>query len=68
MIGTLRRYSDAGGYGFIQGDDGADTFVHISKLKLAGIEYPRVGMTLKYEIAKRPDGKVSATNIREVIE
>ncbi len=42
--GTLRRYSDTGGYGWITSDDGIDTFCHVSKLRLAGIDFPRAGM------------------------
>jgi cold shock CspA family protein len=66
MIGTLRRFSETGGYGFIQGDDGTDTFVHVSKLHEAAIITPRVGMVLEYEIAQRPNGKLAATKIHLV--
>lgn len=64
MIGTLRRYSDTGGYGFIRGDDGSDIFVHASKLRHGGIEFPRVGMTIEFDVATKPGRKPFATRLR----
>ena len=32
MIGTVKFYNESKGYGFIQGEDGLDYFVHASDL------------------------------------
>jgi cold shock CspA family protein len=62
--GTLRRYSDTGGYGWLTSDDGVDTFVHISKLRLAEVEYPSPGMRMTYDIIKHRGSKTQASRIR----
>jgi cold shock CspA family protein len=64
MIGTLRRYSDAGGYGWLTSDDGVDTFCHVSKLRLGNIEFPRAGMRMQYDVVKHRGAKTQASNIR----
>jgi CspA family cold shock protein len=67
--GILVRYRESGGFGFIQPDeDGADTFVHCSKLRIAGIEFPRDGMRLQFDIKKHSGAKVQATNIELIGE
>jgi cold shock CspA family protein len=63
-IGKLRRYRDDGGFGFIEADDGTDTFVHASKLRYGGVDFPRDGMRLEFDVKKKSGEKPFATNIR----
>ncbi len=66
QTGTLRRYNDTGGYGWITSDTGFDTFVHVSKLRQAGVEWPRAGMRMTYDIVKCRGAKTQATKIRVI--
>ena len=63
-IGTLRKYRDAGGYGFADTKDGQSVFCHISKLREGGIDQPVDGMVLQFDVMKKNGAKWMATNIR----
>lgn len=66
-IGVLRRWRESGGFGFIEHSEG-DCFCHVSKLRIAGIEFPRDGMRLQFDIKKHNGVKVQATNIELIGE
>ncbi len=66
MQGTLKRWNDERGYGFIIPDDGlADVFLHASELPLEHDSLPR-GTELGFDIETRPDGKRAATNVNVI--
>ena len=55
------------GFGFIADDAGGpDMFLHISELKVAGIDPDglKVGDRLAFETAATRDGKTKASNVR----
>ncbi|MCA6109607.1 cold-shock protein [Bradyrhizobium cenepequi] len=66
--GTLRSWSHLTGYGFltVDGDEDASIFVHASKLRLAGVEFPSVGMRFTFDVAENPGRKPFATRLRAI--
>ena len=49
--GTVKWFNATKGYGFIQPDDGSkDVFLHISDVQRSGIQEPREGDKLEYEL------------------
>ncbi|KQW22845.1 hypothetical protein ASC80_05755 [Afipia sp. Root123D2] len=66
--GTLVKYLDKRGFGFIAIGAGTDDdrafFVHISELQKAGVDIPRVGEEFLFDVAEREDGKTRAINLR----
>ncbi|MBX9594059.1 MAG: cold-shock protein [Roseomonas sp.] len=63
--GTVKWFNATKGYGFIQPDDGSkDVFLHISDVQRSGLQEPREGDKLAYEIQQGREGKTSATNLR----
>jgi cold shock CspA family protein len=66
--GMLRSWSDLTGYGFltVDDDDHASIFVHASKLRLAGVEFPRVGMQFTFDVVTKPGRKPFATKLRAI--
>ena len=63
--GTVKWFNDSKGYGFISPDDGSkDVFLHISDVQRSGIQEPRDGDKIEYELQQGQQGKVSATNLK----
>lgn len=65
-VGTVKFFNTSKGYGFIEPEDGGkDAFVHISAIEAAGLQAPKEGDKLSYELETGRNGKESATNITE---
>jgi CspA family cold shock protein len=66
MIGTLDRYDDQRGFGFIKPDEGgADVFVHLRDAQRSGLTSLAVGDRLEFLVERSPrDGKIRAAEIR----
>ncbi|ATR22466.1 Cold shock protein [Roseomonas mucosa] len=63
--GTVKWFNSTKGFGFIQPDDGSkDVFLHVSDVQRAGLQEPREGDKLEYELVQGREGRVSAGNIR----
>lgn len=63
--GTVKWFSSAKGYGFIQQDDGSsDIFVHISAVHRAGLGSLGEGQKLSFEVEPGRDGKLAAADLR----
>ena len=62
-IGTVKWFNDAKGYGFIQGEDGRDVFVHFSGIAGSGFRTLREGQQVEFEIGPGRKGD-EAQNVR----
>jgi cold shock CspA family protein len=59
LTGTIKRWVDKGGYGFIQRGPGTDdVFVHVSACRC----HPYQGLSVSFELGSR-NGKVCAQNV-----
>ena len=64
MNGTVKFFSNAKGFGFIQPDGGSkDVFVHISAVERAGMSTLNEGQRVSYEIVTER-GKQAASNLQ----
>jgi CspA family cold shock protein len=66
--GTAKWFNSTKGFGFIQPDDGgADVFVHISAVELAGLRSLNDGQKISYEFVQdKRTGKSSADQLSAV--
>jgi CspA family cold shock protein len=65
MIGTVKWFNTAKGYGFIQPDNGAkDVFVHISAVEQSPLGNLVEGQKVSFEIENGKQGKVSAIRLQ----
>lgn len=64
--GTVKWFNATKGYGFIQPDDGSkDVFLHISDVQRSGIQEPREGDKLEFDLQSGQQGKTSAGNLKQ---
>lgn len=58
IIGTVKFFNTAKGYGFITPEDGGkDVFVHITTVQRAGLLLLEDGMKLSFEISSGSNGR-----------
>lgn len=63
-LGTVKWFSNAKGYGFIEPEGGGeDIFAHFSAIEAEGYRTLKEGQKVEYEVAEGPKG-LSASNIR----
>jgi cold shock CspA family protein len=56
MQGTVKWFSDIKGYGFIEGDDGTDLFVHYTSITGRGFRWLEGGQRVEYSARQTPKG------------
>ena len=56
MIGKVKWFNDAKGYGFIEFEQGRDVFVHYSVIQTEGYRSLKEGQEVAFEISKGPKG------------
>jgi CspA family cold shock protein len=62
MLGTVKWYNPAKGFGFVAVEDGAkDVFVHASVLERAGILGLNEGQSVRMQVVQSPKGREAAT-------
>jgi CspA family cold shock protein len=64
MKGTVKWYNPKKGYGFIQGDDEVDVFIHHSAIP-EGTGYIHEGDKVEYEVEKTDRG-LNAKNVKKL--
>jgi CspA family cold shock protein len=64
IIGTIKWFSDAKGYGFIQREDGPDVFVHFSAIQEDGYRSLREGQQVEFTIEEGPKGPQAANVVK----
>jgi CspA family cold shock protein len=57
MIGTVKWFNNAKGYGFVKADDKEeDVFVHFSAIDMDGYRTLKEGQKVQFEIGQGPKG------------
>jgi CspA family cold shock protein len=62
IIGTVKWFNDAKGYGFITRENGPDVFVHYSALQTEGFRSLAEGDRVEFSVEQGPKGP-QATNV-----
>jgi CspA family cold shock protein len=65
LIGKVKWFNNAKGYGFVGRDDGPDVFVHYSAILDDGYRSLEEGDSIEFEIVQGPKG-LQAANVRKV--
>jgi len=66
LVGTVKWFNDAKGFGFIEPEGGGpDVFAHFSAIEMDGFRTLKQGGTVGYELVQGPKGNL-AQNIRLV--
>jgi len=64
-VGKIKWFNNEKGYGFIEGDNGEDIFVHYSAIKQEGYKSLSEGQMVEYELLETEKG-LQAINVKEV--
>jgi len=56
MLGTVKWFNDAKGYGFISQDTGEDVFVHYTAIQMDGFRSLTEGEKVEFEVQRGPKG------------
>ena len=62
LTGAVKWFDEKKGYGFIEGQDGRDIFVHFSDIQAGGFRKLAEGATVEYELLQGQKGP-RATNV-----
>ena len=65
VIGTVKWFNDAKGYGFLAQDGGKDVFVHHSAIVAEGFRTLAEGDKVEFSIEQGPKGP-SAANVQKI--
>jgi CspA family cold shock protein len=65
LMGKVKWFNNAKGYGFVGRDDGPDVFVHYSAILDDGYRTLEEGDSIEFEIVQGPKG-LQAANVRKV--
>ena len=63
VLGTVKWFNNAKGYGFIQPQEGPDVFVHFSAIQGQGFKTLTEGQRVSFDVTNGPKG-LQASNIR----
>ncbi len=64
-VGKMKWFNNEKGYGFIEGENGEDIFVHYSAIKQDGYKSLSEGQIVEYELLETEKG-LQAINVKEV--
>ena len=64
--GTVKKWFDDKGYGFIGREGDADVFVHFSSILVEGRKSLNIGDTVEFEVEAGRNGKPEAKNVQVV--
>ncbi len=62
LIGTVKWFNPAKGYGFIGRENGEDVFVHFSAIQMDGYKQLKEGDKVEFSVEKGPKG-LQAANV-----
>ena len=61
VFGTVKWFNDAKGYGFIEGEDGTDVFVHYTAIDGNGFRSLEEGTRVEFTVEQGPKGLKAVT-------
>ena len=64
--GTVKKWFDDKGYGFIGREGDVDVFVHFSSILIEGRKSLNIGDTVEFEVEAGRNGKPEAKNVQIV--
>ncbi len=64
-VGKIKWFNNEKGYGFIEGENGEDIFVHYSAIKQEGYKTLSEDQIVEYELLETEKG-LQAINVKEV--
>ena len=64
-VGKIKWFNNEKGYGFIEGNEKGDIFVHYSAIKQEGYKTLSEGQEVEYELLETEKG-LQAINVKEV--
>jgi CspA family cold shock protein len=64
LLGTVKWFNDAKGFGFLEHIDGQDVFVHFSVIETEGFKTLKDGEEVRYSIKQGPKGLHAARVVR----
>lgn len=64
-VGKIKWFNNEKGYGFIEGENDEDIFVHYSAIKQDGYKSLSEGQMVEYELLETEKG-LQAINVKEV--
>jgi CspA family cold shock protein len=56
ILGTVKWFNTAKGYGFIEREDGADVFVHYTAIEEEGFRDLEAGQKVEFMVEESPKG------------
>jgi CspA family cold shock protein len=65
LVGKVKWFNDAKGYGFITHTDGRDVFVHYSSIEGEGFRSLNQGQEVEYDCQEGPKG-LHASRVRKL--
>ena len=65
VIGKVKWFNDAKGFGFLEQDGGDDVFCHFSAISGEGFKSLQEGDAVEFEVVKGPKG-LQAENVRRI--
>lgn len=64
MQGKVKWFNAEKGYGFIEGDDGKDVFVHFSAIQTDGFKTLEEGQAVEFEVVEGARGPQAANVVK----
>ena len=64
-VGKIKWFNNEKGYGFVEGENDEDIFVHYSAIKQEGYKSLSEGQIVEYELLETEKG-LQAINVKEV--
>lgn len=65
VIGKVKWFNDAKGFGFLEQESGDDVFCHFSAISGEGFKSLQEGDAVEFEVVKGPKG-LQAENVRRI--
>ena len=62
VLGTVKRFNDSKGYGFIEREDGEDVFVHYTAIQSDGFRSQEEGQKVEFSVEEGAKG-LQAANV-----